>query len=91
MVENFAALEYKTQEEVLTVIRHTTSVLSVAGVHMIDTVQRSIVQHDPSVSHSYKYWFLNYSRVTSRLHHNRIQMQVGRHVRSMNYVRSDVL
>ena len=61
MVENFAALEYKTQEEVLTVIRHTTSVLSVAGVHMIDTIQKSIVQHDASVSHSHIYWVLNCS------------------------------
>lgn len=38
MVENFASLEYKSQEEVLTVIRHTTSVLSVAGVYAIDVL-----------------------------------------------------
>lgn len=52
MVENLAAFEYKTQEEVLTVIRHATSVLSVAGVHVIGTIQASTAQQDPSVSHS---------------------------------------
>jgi hypothetical protein len=63
MVENFAAFEYKTQEEVLTVIRHATSVLSVAGVHLVDTIQRSTMRQDPSVIHSHIIFsFFNYSR-----------------------------
>ncbi|KZS93617.1 hypothetical protein SISNIDRAFT_454038 [Sistotremastrum niveocremeum HHB9708] len=37
MAENVAALDYKTLEEVLTVIRHLTSVLSVAGTQIYDT------------------------------------------------------
>jgi hypothetical protein len=36
MAENVAAFEYKTQEEVLTVIRYLTHVLSVAGMQMIN-------------------------------------------------------
>ncbi|KAG9017932.1 Sister chromatid cohesion protein 2 [Tulasnella sp. 427] len=34
MAENFSALDYKTQEEVLTVIKHLTSVLSTAGMQV---------------------------------------------------------
>lgn len=34
MAENFSSLDYKTQEEVLTVIRHLTSVLSTAGMQV---------------------------------------------------------
>ncbi|KAG8885372.1 Sister chromatid cohesion protein 2 [Tulasnella sp. 332] len=34
MAENLSALDYKTQEEVLTVIKHLTSVLSVVGMHI---------------------------------------------------------
>lgn len=37
MAENVAALDYKTLEEVLTVIRHLTSVLSVSGTQIYDT------------------------------------------------------
>lgn len=35
MVENLSALDYKTQEEVLTVIKHATSVLSVVGMQIL--------------------------------------------------------
>lgn len=34
MAENLSALDYKTQEEVLTVIRHLTLVLSTAGMQV---------------------------------------------------------
>lgn len=34
MAENLSALDYKTQEEVLTVIKHTTTVLSVVGMQI---------------------------------------------------------
>lgn len=34
MAENMSALEYKTQEEVLTVIKHATMVLSVVGMQI---------------------------------------------------------
>ena len=40
MTENLSALEYKTQEEVLTVIRHITVVLSVSGVQVVDVLQQ---------------------------------------------------
>ena len=36
MAEVIASLDYKTLEEVLTVIRHLTSVLSVSGVSLMD-------------------------------------------------------
>ena len=42
MAENLSALEYKTQEEVLTVIRHITAVLSVSGVQVVDVLQHSM-------------------------------------------------
>lgn len=54
MVENFASLEYKSQEEVLTVIRHTTSVLSVAGVYAVDL----LLQATNEIMHSVR--FLNF-------------------------------
>ncbi|KIJ54752.1 hypothetical protein M422DRAFT_775001 [Sphaerobolus stellatus SS14] len=38
LAENVSAFDYKTQEEVLTVIRHLTSVLSVVGMALIETV-----------------------------------------------------
>lgn len=50
MIENFAALEYKTQEEVLTVIRHVTSVLSVAGVYTADILLQATDEKLDSVS-----------------------------------------
>lgn len=38
MAENISAFDYKTQEEVLTVIRHLTSVLSVVGMAVVETI-----------------------------------------------------
>ncbi|KAF8507524.1 hypothetical protein BU17DRAFT_57352 [Hysterangium stoloniferum] len=38
MAENMSAFDYKTQEEVLTVIRHLTSVLSVVGMALVETI-----------------------------------------------------
>jgi cohesin loading factor subunit SCC2 len=38
MAENVSAFDYKTQEEVLTVIRHLTSVLSVVGMALVETM-----------------------------------------------------
>jgi cohesin loading factor subunit SCC2 len=38
MAENFSALEYKTQEEVLTVIKYLTSVLSTIGMQLVETL-----------------------------------------------------
>lgn len=49
MTENFAAFEYKSQEEVLTVIRHITSVLSVAGVNVVDILSKKPMLGDLSV------------------------------------------
>lgn len=50
MAENFATLDYKTQEEVLTVIKHLTSILSTSGMQLIEAVSPSnlLVQlHEP--------------------------------------------
>lgn len=41
MAENFATLDYKTQEEVLTVIKHLTSILSTSGMQLIEVVSPS--------------------------------------------------
>lgn len=41
MAENFATLDYKTLEEVLTVIKHLTSILSTSGMQLIDLVSPS--------------------------------------------------
>ncbi|PFH53278.1 hypothetical protein AMATHDRAFT_73479 [Amanita thiersii Skay4041] len=41
MAENFATLEYKTQEEVLTVIKHLTAVLSTTGVQVLELISPS--------------------------------------------------
>jgi len=38
MAENIATLEYKTLEEVLTVIRHLTSILSVSGMNLMEQI-----------------------------------------------------
>lgn len=38
MAENFAALEYKTMEEVLTVIKFLTNVLSTSGMQIVEVV-----------------------------------------------------
>ncbi|KAG8957597.1 Sister chromatid cohesion protein 2 [Tulasnella sp. 419] len=44
MAENMSALDYRTQEEVLTVIKHLTSVLSVAGMHIMAAFSSSLSQ-----------------------------------------------
>ncbi|TFK69516.1 protein rad9 [Pluteus cervinus] len=41
MAENFSAFEYKTQEEVITVIKHLTTVLSTTGMQLLETVSPS--------------------------------------------------
>lgn len=40
IAENMSAFDYKTQEEVLTVIRHLTHVLSVAGMHIVEILHQ---------------------------------------------------
>ncbi|QRW06425.1 proline-rich protein Rad9 protein [Ceratobasidium sp. AG-Ba] len=40
IAENVSAFDYKTQEEVLTVIRHLTHVLSVAGMHLVEILSQ---------------------------------------------------
>jgi cohesin loading factor subunit SCC2 len=41
MVENFSSFEYKTQEEVFTVIKYLTSVLSTAGMQLVEVLSPS--------------------------------------------------
>ena len=41
MAENFAMLEYKTQEEVLTVIKYLTNYLSTIGVQILEVLSPS--------------------------------------------------
>ncbi|PCH40319.1 hypothetical protein WOLCODRAFT_67627 [Wolfiporia cocos MD-104 SS10] len=41
MAENFAAFEYKTQEEVLTVLKYLTAVLSTTGMQLVETFSPS--------------------------------------------------
>ncbi|KAJ3735912.1 protein rad9 [Lentinula guzmanii] len=41
MAENFAAFDYKTQEEVLTVIKSLTTVLSTTGLHVLEVLSPS--------------------------------------------------
>ncbi|KAF8968942.1 hypothetical protein BDZ97DRAFT_1797116 [Flammula alnicola] len=41
MAENFAAFDYKTQEEVLTVIKYLTSVLSTTGMQLLEIISPS--------------------------------------------------
>jgi cohesin loading factor subunit SCC2 len=36
MAENFSAFDYKTQEEVFTVIKHLTSILSTSGMQLVE-------------------------------------------------------
>ena len=38
MAEIIATLDFKTLEEVLTVIRHLTSILSVSGINLMDQI-----------------------------------------------------
>jgi cohesin loading factor subunit SCC2 len=41
MAENVSAFEYKTQEEVLTVIKHLTGVLSTTGLQLVEAISPS--------------------------------------------------
>jgi len=41
MAENFAAFDYKTQEEVFTVIKHLTSILSTVGMQLVEVLSPS--------------------------------------------------
>jgi cohesin loading factor subunit SCC2 len=41
MAENFATFDYKTQEEVFTVIKHLTSILSTAGMQLVEILSPS--------------------------------------------------
>jgi len=41
MADNIACFEYKVQEDVLTVAKHLTSVLSTSGAQLIETVSPS--------------------------------------------------
>ncbi|KAG6812718.1 radiation sensitive protein rad9 [Tricholoma furcatifolium] len=41
MAENFSAFDYKTQEEVITVIKYLTTVLSTTGMQLLETVSPS--------------------------------------------------
>ncbi|KAF8621415.1 hypothetical protein AX15_007826 [Amanita polypyramis BW_CC] len=41
MAENFATLEYKTQEEVLTIIKHLTAILSTTGMQVLELISPS--------------------------------------------------
>jgi cohesin loading factor subunit SCC2 len=47
MAENMSAFDYKTQEEVLTVIRHLTSVLSVVGMALVETISPTTLNDRP--------------------------------------------
>lgn len=38
MAENFSAFDFKTQEEVFTVIKHLTSVLSTVGMQLVEVL-----------------------------------------------------
>jgi cohesin loading factor subunit SCC2 len=41
MAENFASFDYKTQEEVITVIKYLTTVLSTTGAQLLETISPS--------------------------------------------------
>jgi cohesin loading factor subunit SCC2 len=41
MAENFSAFDYKTQEEVFTVIKYLTSVLSTTGMQLVEILAPS--------------------------------------------------
>ena len=51
MAENVSAFDYKTQEETLTVIRHLTSVLSVVGMALVETISPTTLR-DPAQNNS---------------------------------------
>lgn len=53
MAENFAAFDYKTLEEVLTVIKYLTNVLSTTGMQLLEIVSPShLLTHLHGVSQS---------------------------------------
>jgi len=41
MAENFAAFDYKTQEEVFTVIKYLTNILSTTGMQLLEIISPS--------------------------------------------------
>jgi cohesin loading factor subunit SCC2 len=41
MAENFSAFDYKTQEEVFTVVKYLTTVLSTTGTQLLETISPS--------------------------------------------------
>lgn len=41
MAENFASLDYKTQEEVMTVIKTLTAILSTTGTQLLEIISPS--------------------------------------------------
>lgn len=62
IAENMSAFDYKAQEEILTVIRHLTHVLSVAGMHIVEILHQERRQREESgvavssdLFHSYGY------------------------------------
>ncbi|GJE95924.1 sister chromatid cohesion protein-like protein [Phanerochaete sordida] len=51
MAENFASFEYKTQEEVLTVLKYLTSILSTSGMQLVEALSPAHLLkqlHEPS-------------------------------------------
>nr|Q00333.2 RecName: Full=Protein rad9; AltName: Full=SCC2 homolog [Coprinopsis cinerea okayama7\ len=52
MAENFASFEYKTQEEVFTVIKHLTTVLSTTGMQLLDIISPAHLLSQIQPSHS---------------------------------------
>ncbi|CAE6432892.1 unnamed protein product [Rhizoctonia solani] len=49
IAENISAFDYKTQEEILTVIRHLTHVLSVAGMHIVEILHQERRQKETAM------------------------------------------
>ncbi|CAE6533842.1 unnamed protein product [Rhizoctonia solani] len=49
IAENTSAFDYKTQEEILTVIRHLTHVLSVAGMHIVEILHQERRQKESAM------------------------------------------
>jgi cohesin loading factor subunit SCC2 len=43
MAENFATLEYKMQEDVLTVIKHLTAMLLTTGMQMLELISPGLL------------------------------------------------
>ncbi|CAE6438521.1 unnamed protein product [Rhizoctonia solani] len=49
IAENISAFDYKTQEEILTVIRHLTHVLSVVGMHIVEILHQERRQKETAM------------------------------------------